>query len=76
MVEFGEHTNGDETLHGIENIHHSYLLSVKETEEEARASFLYSYKHSINGFAALLTPKEANKLSGKLGTFSNVRFHF
>lgn len=56
---FGDH----KTPHEVENTHHSYLLSVKETEEEARASILYSYKHSINGFAALLTPKEANKLS-------------
>jgi len=62
---FGDHTSDDKTLHEVENSHHSYLLSVKETEEEARASLLYSYKHSINGFAALLTPKEANKLSGK-----------
>ncbi|CAJ1962075.1 unnamed protein product [Sphenostylis stenocarpa] len=59
----GDHTSGDKTLHEVGNIHHSYLLSVKETEEEARASLLYSYKHSINGFAALLTPNEANQLS-------------
>ncbi|KAK7303041.1 hypothetical protein RJT34_13940 [Clitoria ternatea] len=52
-----------EPLHQIENTHHSYLLSVKESEDEAQASLLYSYKHSINGFAALLTPKEAQKLS-------------
>ncbi|KAK7306427.1 hypothetical protein VNO77_44366 [Canavalia gladiata] len=56
---FGDH----KTLHEIENTHHSYLLSVKETKEEARGSLVYSYKHSINGFAALLTPEEANKLS-------------
>ncbi|XP_061356072.1 subtilisin-like protease SBT5.6 [Gastrolobium bilobum] len=70
IVEFGAHTSGDKTLHEIENTHHSYLLSLKETEEEARASFLYSYKHSINGFAALLTPKEANKLSEMEGVVS------
>ncbi|XP_027338416.1 subtilisin-like protease SBT5.6 isoform X2 [Abrus precatorius] len=59
-----EHTSEDhKPLHEIENTHHSYLLSVKETEEEARDSLLYSYTHTINGFAALLTPKEANKLS-------------
>jgi hypothetical protein len=53
-------------LHEIENTHHSYLLLVKETEEEARASLLYSYKHTFNGFAALLTPNEANNLSSKV----------
>jgi len=39
---------------------------VKETEDEARASHLYSYKHTFNGFAALLTPNEANHLSGNV----------
>lgn len=63
MVYFGEH-NGEKAFHEIEDTHHSYLLSVKETEEEARASLLYSYKHSINGFAALLTTEQASKLSG------------
>ncbi|CAL0301279.1 unnamed protein product [Lupinus luteus] len=68
LVQFGEKTSsGDKTLHEIENTHHSYLLSVKETEEEARTSLLYSYKHSINGFAALLTPNEANMLKDMEG---------
>lgn len=64
LVEFGENTNEDTTLHEIENTHRSYLLLVKETEEDAKTSFLYSYKHTFNGFAALLTPDEANNLSG------------
>ncbi|KAL2588792.1 hypothetical protein GLYMA_13G222800v4 [Glycine max] len=67
---FGDHTSDDKTLHEVENSHHSYLLSVKETEEEARASLLYSYKHSINGFAALLTPKEA-KMEGVVFVHKN-----
>ncbi|KAJ1414184.1 Peptidase S8/S53 domain [Sesbania bispinosa] len=71
VVEFREEsTGGDKTLHEVENTHHSYLLSVKESEEEAQASLLYSYKHSINGFAALLTSKEANKLSEMEGVVS------
>nr|AIC80766.1 subtilase [Cicer arietinum] len=69
-VEFKENTNEDKTLHEIENTHHSYLHLVKETEEEARASLLYSYKHTFNGFAALLTPNEANNLSGMEGVVS------
>ncbi|KAK9268011.1 hypothetical protein L1049_010450 [Liquidambar formosana] len=62
IVYFGEH-RGDKALHEIEDTHHSYLFSVKKSEEEARASLLYSYKHSINGFAAVLSPDEASKLS-------------
>ncbi|XP_059454060.1 subtilisin-like protease SBT5.6 [Corylus avellana] len=62
IVYFGGH-NVEKALHEIQDTHHSYLLSVKATEDEARASLLYSYKHSINGFAALLTPEEASKLS-------------
>ncbi|GAV82231.1 Peptidase_S8 domain-containing protein/PA domain-containing protein/Inhibitor_I9 domain-containing protein, partial [Cephalotus follicularis] len=62
IVYFGEH-KGDKALDEIEDIHHSYLLSVKKNEEDARASLLYSYKHSINGFAAMLTLDEASKLS-------------
>ncbi|XP_075666679.1 subtilisin-like protease SBT5.6 [Castanea sativa] len=62
IVYFGEHS-GENTLNEIKDTHHSYLRSVKKNEEEARASLIYSYKHSINGFAALLTPEEASKLS-------------
>ncbi|GLU22776.1 hypothetical protein SLE2022_388250 [Rubroshorea leprosula] len=62
IVYFGEH-RGEKALHEIEETHHSYLLSVKETEEDARASLIYSYKHRINGFSAVLTPDEASKLS-------------
>ncbi|KAG8385371.1 hypothetical protein BUALT_Bualt03G0036100 [Buddleja alternifolia] len=62
IVYFGEHS-GQKTVREIEESHHSYLFSVKETEEDARSSLVYSYKNSINGFAALLTPDEASKLS-------------
>ncbi|KAK8493069.1 hypothetical protein V6N13_078143 [Hibiscus sabdariffa] len=64
IVYFGQHNNGEKALHEIEKNHLSYLHSVKESEEEAKSSLLYSYKHSINGFAAKLTPDEVSKLSG------------
>ncbi|KAK8484998.1 hypothetical protein V6N11_019461 [Hibiscus sabdariffa] len=64
IVYFGQHNNGEKALHEIEKYHLSYLHSVKESEEEAKSSLLYSYKHSINGFAAKLTPDEVSKLSG------------
>lgn len=63
IVYFGEHS-GEKAFHEIEENHHSYLFSVKKTEEEARVSLLYSYKNIFNGFAALLSSEEASKLSG------------
>ncbi|KAM7505886.1 hypothetical protein LguiB_004790 [Lonicera macranthoides] len=71
---FGEH-DGEKTSDEIEERHHSYLYSVKETEEEARASLLYSYKNSINGFAAVLTPQEASKLSEMDEVLSVIESH-
>ncbi|CAI0475255.1 unnamed protein product [Linum tenue] len=62
IVYFGGHS-GDKTPAQILETHHSYLTSVKETEEEAKASLIYSYKHSINGFAASLTPEQASQLN-------------
>jgi len=73
IVYFGEHSGG-KTWKEIEDGHHSYLLSVKKSEEEARSSLVYSYKKIINGFSAWLTPHEAAKLSGKLiSSCSNAR---
>ncbi|KAL8192137.1 hypothetical protein R6Q57_027999 [Mikania cordata] len=54
---------GKKTFDKIEESHLSYLFSVKKFEDEARPSLLYSYKHSINGFAALLTANEAAQLA-------------
>ncbi|CAN6443581.1 unnamed protein product [Victoria cruziana] len=71
IVYLGHH-NGLKTEDEIREVRHSLLLSVKESEEEARRSLVYSYKHSIDGFAALLTPEEAARLSeieGVVSTF-------
>ncbi|KAI7746070.1 hypothetical protein M8C21_003746, partial [Ambrosia artemisiifolia] len=59
------HNDGNvkKTFEEIEESHVSYIFSVKKFEEGARSSLLYSYKHSINGFAALLTADEASQLS-------------
>ncbi|MED6133539.1 hypothetical protein PIB30_029233 [Stylosanthes scabra] len=70
IVEFGGYDETQTQLHD-ENFHRSYLLSVKkESEEEAKGSFLYSYKHSMNGFAALLSKEEAKKMSEMEGVVS------
>ncbi|GMI93517.1 hypothetical protein like AT5G45650 [Hibiscus trionum] len=74
IVYFGEH-DGTKTFHEIEKTHHSYLHSVKESEEDAKSSLLYSYKNSINGFAAKLTPDEASKLSKMEEVISVIPSH-
>ncbi|KFK31538.1 hypothetical protein AALP_AA6G125400 [Arabis alpina] len=74
IVYFGEH-KGDKSLQEIEDHHHSYLQSVKESEEEAKSSLLYSYKHSINGFAAELSPDEASRLQKLDEVISVIKSH-
>ncbi|CAA2997276.1 subtilisin-like protease [Olea europaea subsp. europaea] len=74
IVYLGEHS-GEKTYNEIEENHHSYLFSVKETVEDAKSSLIYSYKSSINGFAALLTPDEASKLSEIEEVLSVLRSH-
>ncbi|KAM7257707.1 hypothetical protein ACFE04_013448 [Oxalis oulophora] len=73
IVYFGEH-KGDKTLEEIHNTHHSYLLTVKNNDEnDARNSLIYSYKHAINGFAATLSPHEASTFSGMEEVLSVIK---
>ncbi|KAH0779184.1 hypothetical protein KY290_005611 [Solanum tuberosum] len=71
IVYLGEH-NGDKTLKEIEDHHCSFLHSVKGTtsKEDVRTSLVQSYKNVINGFSALLTPQEADMISGMEGVIS------
>ncbi|XP_038723791.1 subtilisin-like protease SBT5.6 [Tripterygium wilfordii] len=62
IVYLAEH-KGNDTLYDKKEMHLSYLSSVKDAREEVGDSLLYSYTHSINGFAASLTPEEVFKLS-------------
>ncbi|KAI6703540.1 hypothetical protein NL676_012676 [Syzygium grande] len=63
IVYLGEH-DGGKSKHEIEDHHLSHLSSIKAIDaEEARSSLLYSYKNSFNGYAAVLTPDEASRLS-------------
>ncbi|KAI0496972.1 hypothetical protein KFK09_023298 [Dendrobium nobile] len=69
IVYLGDHS-GRLTAEQIQNHHHSLLLSIKESDESARESLLYSYKNSINGFAATLSEHEAAKISEMEGVVS------
>uniref|UniRef100_A0A0D9V574 Subtilisin-like protease n=1 Tax=Leersia perrieri TaxID=77586 RepID=A0A0D9V574_9ORYZ len=74
VVYLGEHAGakGEEEILAA---HHGLLLSVKGSEEETRASLLYSYKHSLNGFAALLSEEEATELSARTDVVSTFLSH-
>ncbi|GER31810.1 subtilase family protein [Striga asiatica] len=74
IVYLGEH-DGEKTHQEIEENHHSYLFSVKESEEDAKASLIYSYKHSIDGFAAFLTQQEASDIAEREEVVSVFRSH-
>ncbi|KAJ6830417.1 subtilisin-like protease SBT5.6 isoform X1 [Iris pallida] len=70
IVYLGEHNKKTRTIQAIEENHLSLLLSVKKSEDAARESLLYSYKNSINGFAAILSDEEAAKISEIEGVIS------
>ncbi|XP_066314920.1 subtilisin-like protease SBT5.6 isoform X3 [Miscanthus floridulus] len=72
IVYLGEHA-GAKAEEAILEDHHTLLLYVKSSEEEARASLLYSYKHTLNGFAAILSREEATKLSERSEVVSAFR---
>ncbi|KAJ1285220.1 hypothetical protein BS78_03G263200 [Paspalum vaginatum] len=72
IVYLGEHAGAKAEAAILED-HHTLLLSVKASDEEARASLLYSYKHTLNGFAAILSPEEATKLSERSEVASAFR---
>ncbi|RLM92443.1 subtilisin-like protease SBT5.3 [Panicum miliaceum] len=63
IVYLGGHAGAKAEEAILEDHHHALLLSVKGSEEAARASLLYSYKHTLNGFAAILSHEEATELS-------------
>ncbi|CAN0862180.1 Subtilisin-like protease SBT5.6 [Linum grandiflorum] len=61
IVYLGEHVTGEKTPDEILQTHHSYLSAVKDSDEDAESSLIYSYKHTINGFAASLTPRQVSR---------------
>ncbi|XP_031100841.1 subtilisin-like protease SBT5.6 [Ipomoea triloba] len=75
VVYLGEHSGG-KSFQEIEDFHCSFLLTVKGgSREEAKASLVHSYKNVINGFSALLTPDQANKISEMEGVISVFHSH-
>ncbi|KAL6647545.1 hypothetical protein ACP70R_014982 [Stipagrostis hirtigluma subsp. patula] len=59
-----------EGFSAIEAAHHDLLDQVLDDDSSASDRILYSYKRSLNGFAAHLTEQEAHRLSSMEGTVS------
>ncbi|XP_037472229.1 subtilisin-like protease SBT3.13, partial [Triticum dicoccoides] len=43
--------------------HHDMLTTLLGSKEESMASVVYNYKHGFSGFAAMLTPEQAERLA-------------
>ncbi|KAJ7955446.1 Subtilisin-like protease [Quillaja saponaria] len=53
--------------------HLQLLLNVFASEEDAKRSMLYSYKHGFSGFSAMLDPTQATTLANMQGVISVFR---
>ncbi|XAR70117.1 Tripeptidyl-peptidase II [Bertholletia excelsa] len=61
----------------VRKLHHRMLSTLLGSDQAARSSLLYSYKHGFSGFAAKLTKSEAEKIAefpGVIQVFPN-RIH-
>ncbi|KAL3342370.1 hypothetical protein AABB24_026406 [Solanum stoloniferum] len=61
IVYMGKRYHDDAQL--TTSAHHQILTSVLGSEEAARDSIIYSYKHGFSGFAAKLTKSQAKKIA-------------
>jgi hypothetical protein len=60
QIEYMDRASGEDDP---EATHVKTLVVVLNMEEEARKAILYSYKHTVNGFSAKLTPEQVDSLS-------------
>ncbi|ESQ55204.1 hypothetical protein EUTSA_v10024480mg [Eutrema salsugineum] len=61
IVYLGEREHDDPEV--VTASHHQMLESFFESKEDAHNSIIYSYQHGFSGFAAILTPSQAKKIS-------------
>jgi len=69
QIVYMERASGDDDP---EYTHIQTLASVLGSEEKARKAILYSYKHTVNGFSAKLTPEQVDSLSKQPGVLQIV----
>lgn len=72
VVYMGSHS-GDLEVEHIHAIHEEMLTSVVGRKEVAHGCLVYSYKHFINGFAAILEPHHVSAVSEMPGVVSVFR---
>ncbi|TVU32629.1 hypothetical protein EJB05_24369, partial [Eragrostis curvula] len=63
IVYMGEKQHDDPSV--VTASHHDVLASVFGSQDEARNSIIYSYKHGFSGFAAMLTESQAKTIAGR-----------
>ncbi|TVU32630.1 hypothetical protein EJB05_24370, partial [Eragrostis curvula] len=68
IVYMGEKQHDDPSV--VTASHHDVLASVFGSQDEARNSIIYSYKHGFSGFAAMLTESQAKTIAGFPGVVS------
>lgn len=57
----------------VQDSHHGMLAAVLGSEQAAKDTILYSYRHGFSGFAAVLTDRQAARLSDWPGVVRVVR---
>ncbi|KAL4195379.1 hypothetical protein AMTRI_Chr05g73100 [Amborella trichopoda] len=73
IVYMGEKHHEDPDV--VRDLHHSVLTTLLGSEEAARESMVYSYRHGFSGFAARLTENQAKILSGFEGVIRVIPNH-
>ncbi|XP_062023220.1 subtilisin-like protease SBT3.9 isoform X3 [Rosa rugosa] len=74
IVYMGERKYGNPEL--VSESHHEILSYVFGSKEAARESILYTYKHGFSGFAAVLTPSQANHIADVPGVVRVIPHRF
>ncbi|MCO5562561.1 hypothetical protein L7F22_016191 [Adiantum nelumboides] len=70
IVYMGSHPTVSEEAGSILAFHQELLVNAMGSEKSAEGRLVYSYKHFINGFAALMEPHHASALAAMPGVVS------
>ncbi|KDP41723.1 hypothetical protein JCGZ_26741 [Jatropha curcas] len=71
IVYMGDRLHDEPKL--VQESHHEFLSYIIGSEEAAKESILYNYKHGFSGFAAVLTKSQAKVIAEFPGVVSVIR---